>query len=500
MSIAVKEVNVSEFTTVEVLSTELIEPQGTNTGPIKVVKGEKGEPFEYSDFTPEQLEALRGPKGEDFKYSDFTQEQLAALKGNKGDTPEISIGTVTTLDEGSDATASIDGTAEKPVLNLGIPKGNTGKAFEYSDFTEEQLEALRGPKGNAFTYEDFTAEQLAALKGDAFTYKDFTPEQLAALKGEKGEDFKYSDFTPEQLAALKGEKGDAFEYSDFTPEQLEALRGPKGDSYTHPTHTARARGFYKITVDELGHVSDVSAVEKKDVTDLGIAESEHSHTKSQITDFPETIPPSAHSHKKSDITDFDHTHTKSDITDFPETMPPSAHNHSKSEIIDFPKTMPPSSHSHSKSDITDFPSSMPASDVSDWAKATTKPTYTASEVGAEKSGAVSTHNSASTAHSALFAAKEDKPANVSLSGAVTLTVQDNTIYSMTGVTSLALTGAAVECHGFVTFGSSKPTVTVSGFSASGGDDITGAAASQVWEFSVFPHNGGSYIVFKNWSA
>lgn len=419
MSIAVKEVNVSEFTTVEVLSTELIEPQGTNTGPIKVVKGEKGEPFEYSDFTQEQLAALKGEKGEDFKYSDFTPEQLAALKGDKGDTPKISIGTVTTLDEGSDATASIDGTAENPVLNLGIPKGNTGKAFEYSD---------------------------------------------------------------------------------FTPEQLEALRGPKGDSYTHPTHTARARGFYKITVDELGHVSDVSAVEKKDVTDLGIAESEHSHTKSQITDFPETIPPSAHSHKKSDITDFDHTHTKSDITDFPATMPPSAHNHSKSEITDFPATMPPSSHSHSKRDITDFPSSMPASDVSDWAKATTKPTYTASEVGAEKSGAVSTHNSASTAHSGLFAAKEDKPENVSLSGAVTLTVSDNTIYSMTGVTSLALTGAAVECHGFVTFGSSAPSVTVSGFTASGGDDITGAAAGQVWEFSVFPHNSGSYIIWKNWSA
>jgi len=35
-----------------------------------------------------------------------------------------------------------------------------------------------------------------------------------------------------------------------------------------------------------------------------------------------------------------------------------------------------------KSKISDFPSSMPASDVYDWAKASTKPTYTASEVGA----------------------------------------------------------------------------------------------------------------------
>ena len=38
-------------------------------------------------------------------------------------------------------------------------------------------------------------------------------------------------------------------------------------------------------------------------------------------------------------------------------------------------------HKHVKADITDFPTSMPASDVSAWAKASTKPTYTKAEVG-----------------------------------------------------------------------------------------------------------------------
>ena len=50
--------------------------------------GPKGEPFKYSDFTQEQLNALKGPKGdkgEPFKYSDFTEEQLLALRGPKGD-------------------------------------------------------------------------------------------------------------------------------------------------------------------------------------------------------------------------------------------------------------------------------------------------------------------------------------------------------------------------------------------------------------------------------
>jgi hypothetical protein len=50
--------------------------------------GPKGEPFRFSDFTQDQLNALKGPKGdkgEPFKYSDFTAEQLLALKGPKGD-------------------------------------------------------------------------------------------------------------------------------------------------------------------------------------------------------------------------------------------------------------------------------------------------------------------------------------------------------------------------------------------------------------------------------
>lgn len=50
--------------------------------------GPKGEPFKYSDFTQDQLNALKGPKGdkgEPFRYSDFTAEQLAALRGPKGD-------------------------------------------------------------------------------------------------------------------------------------------------------------------------------------------------------------------------------------------------------------------------------------------------------------------------------------------------------------------------------------------------------------------------------
>ena len=69
-------------------------------------------------------------------------------------------------------------------------------------------------------------------KGDAFTYSDFTPEQLAALKGPKGDKGEQGIQGPQGEQGIQGPagpKGDAFTYSDFTSEQLAALKGPKGD-------------------------------------------------------------------------------------------------------------------------------------------------------------------------------------------------------------------------------------------------------------------------------
>ena len=67
-----------------VKKTEINQYTSSTQGP----PGPKGEPFKYSDFTQDQLNALKGPKGdkgEPFKYSDFTAEQLQALRGPKGD-------------------------------------------------------------------------------------------------------------------------------------------------------------------------------------------------------------------------------------------------------------------------------------------------------------------------------------------------------------------------------------------------------------------------------
>ena len=60
------------------------------------------------------------------------------------------------------------------------------------------------------------------------------------------------------------------------PNAVTKLKGidEGANKYTHPAHTARTSGLYKITVDSLGHVIAVSAVQKKDITSLGIPDSD----------------------------------------------------------------------------------------------------------------------------------------------------------------------------------------------------------------------------------
>lgn len=82
----------------------------------------------------------------------------------------------------------------------------------------------------------------------------------------------------------------------------------------------------------------------------------------------------------------------------------------------------------------------------------------------------------------------------SSTGSIVQTLNDHHDYTFNNVSSLNLTAGTGSCHGFITFGSSTPTVSLSGFTKVDGD-IANAAASTVWEFSCY----NKYAVFKNWS-
>lgn len=108
-----------------------------------------------------------------------------------------------------------------------------------------------------------------------------------------------------------------------------------------------------------------STLYKPTPSDIGAAASNHNHTKSQITDFPTTMK------------------NPSSLTISLNGASQGAYDGSVAKSINItPSSIgaAASSHTHTKSQIADFPTSMPASDVSSWAKASTKPSYSYSEI------------------------------------------------------------------------------------------------------------------------
>ena len=101
--------------------------------------GDNGNWFVGSDDTGKPS---RGEKGEPGSPGAKGEPGSPGAKGDKGDpgaTPNLTIGSVTTLEAGQNATASMGGTAESPVLNLGIPRGAKGEPGEGGGGTDVSL-------------------------------------------------------------------------------------------------------------------------------------------------------------------------------------------------------------------------------------------------------------------------------------------------------------------------------------------------------------------------
>lgn len=147
------------------------------------VKGDKGDPFTYADFTPEQLANLKGEQGAQgeqgapFTYSDFTPEQLANLKGEPGE------------------------------------KGDPGQPFTYEDFTPEQLASLKGESGNSGT-NGATYTPIIESTSGGYTVSWMNDQGLQ---------------NPAQIILHHGDKGDKGEQGEtgavFTPTITESTDG-----------------------------------------------------------------------------------------------------------------------------------------------------------------------------------------------------------------------------------------------------------------------------------
>ena len=110
---------------------------GTETEWLASLKGATGAPGANGKDGTDGKTPYVGDNGNWYIGADDTGKPSRGAKGDKGEkgaTPNLTVGTVTTLEAGQNATASITGESPDLTLNLGIPKGadGEGKAVDIS--------------------------------------------------------------------------------------------------------------------------------------------------------------------------------------------------------------------------------------------------------------------------------------------------------------------------------------------------------------------------------
>lgn len=91
------------------------------------IQGEQGLQGEKGDKGDKGEQGIQGLKGDKGDKGDVGPQGEQGLKGDNGVTPNITIGTVTTLEPNQQATVTRRGTDVNPIFDFGIPKGEKGE-------------------------------------------------------------------------------------------------------------------------------------------------------------------------------------------------------------------------------------------------------------------------------------------------------------------------------------------------------------------------------------
>lgn len=142
----------------------LLLSDGSETSAVQTIKGDKGD------------KGNPGDKGE---------------PGNNGVTPNLTIGTVETLDAGTSATATITGDKENPVLNLGIPKGADGQgSSNQEDYRWQYVEGVIYPC-SFFNCTTLTLQEGGSGVYTCMKYEFDGSEKYIRLSANTGGSLKY---------------------------------------------------------------------------------------------------------------------------------------------------------------------------------------------------------------------------------------------------------------------------------------------------------------------
>lgn len=168
----------------------------------------------------------------------------------------------------------------------------TGKvpAAQLPSYVDDVIEAY---KSGADFYEDSAHTAAKKITGESGKiYVDLHTNVTYRWSGTAYVEISASLALGETAStAYRGDRGKiAYEHSQSAHARTDAtatagsttngkikINGSDVTVYTHPAYTAKTSGLYKITVDATGHVSAATAVEKSDITALGIPGSGYTH-------------------------------------------------------------------------------------------------------------------------------------------------------------------------------------------------------------------------------
>lgn len=211
-------------------------------------KGDKGDPFTYEDFTPEQLSALTGPQGPQGPKGDTGETGPQGEKGDTGETgPQGPKG-----EPGDIGPQGPKGDQGEPGPQG--PKGDTGDTGPQGPKGDTGETGPQGPKGDKGdtgtgldikgTYESLEALQSAVTQpkqGDMYNVGASAPYtiymwdsdqwlsqgQLQGPQGERGPEGPQGPKGDQGEVGPQGPKGDTGPQGNVGPE---GPQGPKGDT------------------------------------------------------------------------------------------------------------------------------------------------------------------------------------------------------------------------------------------------------------------------------
>lgn len=255
--------------------------------------------------------------------------------------------------------AELDANGKVPSTQLPSYVDDVIEGYLYnSKFYKEATHTTEITGESGKIYVDLATDKTYRWSGSAFAVISETlalgETSSTAYRGDRGKTaYDHSQATHARTDATKTE-------ASSTNGKIK-INGTDTTVYTHPSYTAYASGFYKVTVNASGHVSATTAVTKADITGLGIASTDvatqsanglmSASDKVKLDGLPEVA-----NLPYAMVSNGFVTTVKVGTTEY---------TTSNDGVISLPA----------------YPTTLPASDVSAWAKATTKPSYSWSEIG-----------------------------------------------------------------------------------------------------------------------